>query len=198
MILPTKYQLQHHDIHKFLHERADWIHDKYSKIHKNIPFQHGTKITIEDVNLTIKYLKNSQTKTHINENELIVSGNPKLISRKIKEFLKNKTKQRMTKAVNLYTQKLNIKYTGKIIISNNKRSWGSCNFNSKNLSFNWRLILAPTYVADHVAAHEVAHLVVPNHSPSFYQTLLKIEPEYHKGNKWLQKNSSILFAYSRE
>ena len=35
--------------------------------------------------------------------------------------------------------------------------WGSCSSTGK-LNFNWRLILAPPFVLDYVAAHEVAHL----------------------------------------
>ena len=38
--------------------------------------------------------------------------------------------------------------------------WGSCS-NTGVLSFSWRLILAPPFVLDYLAAHEVSHLVEP-------------------------------------
>ncbi len=37
------------------------------------------------------------------------------------------------------------------------------------LSFSWRLILAPPFVLDYLAAHEVAHLVEMNHSRRFWR-----------------------------
>ena len=46
--------------------------------------------------------------------------------------------------------------------------WGSCS-NTGVLSFSWRLILAPPFVLDYLAAHEVAHLVEINHSPRFWR-----------------------------
>ena len=36
------------------------------------------------------------------------------------------------------------------------------------LNFSWRLILAPPFVLDYLAAHEVAHLVHMNHSDAFW------------------------------
>ena len=46
--------------------------------------------------------------------------------------------------------------------------WGSCSA-SGALSFSWRLIMAPPFVLDYLAAHEVAHLRELNHSPSFLE-----------------------------
>ena len=51
----------------------------------------------------------------------------------------------------------------RVSIRDQSSRWGSCT-SAGSLSFSWRLILAPPYVLDYLAAHEVAHLVEMNHS----------------------------------
>ena len=46
--------------------------------------------------------------------------------------------------------------------------WGSCTPNG-NLNFNWRLIKAPLFVIDYVIAHELAHLIEPNHNAALLE-----------------------------
>jgi len=56
----------------------------------------------------------------------------------------------------------------RVSIRDQSSRWGSCS-NTGVLSFSWRLILAPSYVLDYLAAHEVAHLKELNHSPRFWR-----------------------------
>jgi hypothetical protein len=51
----------------------------------------------------------------------------------------------------------------KITLRHHSR-WGSCT-SSGELTFSWRLIMAPPFVLDYLAAHEVAQLQHMNHSP---------------------------------
>ena len=53
--------------------------------------------------------------------------------------------------------------------------WGSCS-TSGTLSFSWRLIMAPPFVLDYLAAHEVAHLHEMNHSPRFWHLVESVWP----------------------
>src|SRR5436305_2288294 len=41
--------------------------------------------------------------------------------------------------------------------------WGNCS-PLQNLSFNWRLIMAPETVLRYLVTHEAVHLAVPDHS----------------------------------
>ncbi len=72
--------------------------------------------------------------------------------------------------------------------------WGSCS-SAGRLNYNWRLILAPGFVLDYVAAHEVAHLVHMNHSPAFWATVEKALPDMHRGKAWLKANGTVLMGY---
>jgi len=72
-----------------------------------------------------------------------------------------------------------------------RRRWGSCSAGGE-LSFNWRLALAPAAVADYVAAHEVSHLVHHNHSPLFWAVVADLLPGYRDQQKWLIKFGGLL------
>jgi len=72
--------------------------------------------------------------------------------------------------------------------------WGSCS-NTGVLSFSWRLILAPPYVLDYLAAHEVAHLVELNHSPKFWRLLKRLNPDCERAKAWLDVHGSDLHRY---
>ena len=51
----------------------------------------------------------------------------------------------------------------RVSVRDQSSRWGSCSTTGV-LSYSWRLILAPPFVLDYLAAHEVAHLVEMNHS----------------------------------
>lgn len=90
-----------------------------------------------------------------------------------------------------YAQLLGVSY-GSLTIRGQKTRWGSCSGRG-NLSFNWRLMLAPPQVADYVAAHEVCHLKHMNHSPAFWQTVEQVFPGYRECRKWLRQNGDSLY-----
>lgn len=48
-----------------------------------------------------------------------------------------------------------------------RQRWGSCSTHSGHIRISDRLVDVPPWVLDHVIVHELAHLVVPNHSAAF-------------------------------
>ena len=63
------------------------------------------------------------------------------------------------------------------------------------LSYSWRLILAPPFVLDYLAAHEVAHLVEMNHSARFWKTVERIYPDIARAKTWLETHGTELHRY---
>jgi predicted metal-dependent hydrolase len=55
-------------------------------------------------------------------------------------------------------------------------------------------VLAPPFVLDYLAAHEVAHLSEMNHSPRFWALVKKCMPDYGIGRDWLHENGCKLHA----
>ncbi len=54
--------------------------------------------------------------------------------------------------------------------------WGSCSPEAGHISINVRLIHFPKECLDYVLLHEYVHMLVPNHGPSFYQTVQQYMP----------------------
>ena len=52
--------------------------------------------------------------------------------------------------------------------SRQRLRWGSCSTSSGDIRISSRLADAPPWVLDHVIIHELAHLVVAEHSPEFH------------------------------
>lgn len=69
--------------------------------------------------------------------------------------------------------------------------WASCSANG-NMSFNWRLMLAPEPVLDYVIWHEICHLSVRDHSPRFWALLAQRRPGYAAQRAWLRANGATL------
>ena len=82
----------------------------------------------------------------------------------------------------------------RISVRDQSSRWGSCNSDGV-LSFSWRLILAPPYVIDYLAAPEVAHLVEMNHSVRFWRLVDRICPEMERAKAWIDAHGNDLHRY---
>jgi len=81
----------------------------------------------------------------------------------------------------------------RIAIRGQKTRWGSCS-RKKNLSFNWKLIMAPEPVIEYVVIHELTHLKEMNHSKRFWELLAKYCPGWREHKKWLKQHEADLTA----
>src|SRR5437870_2572055 len=82
----------------------------------------------------------------------------------------------------------------RICVRDQSSRWGSCS-NTGVLSFSWRLILAPSFVLDYLAAHEVCHLVELNHSARFWRLVKRLYPDVERAKMWLDVHGTDLHRY---
>jgi predicted metal-dependent hydrolase len=74
--------------------------------------------------------------------------------------------------------------------------WGSCS-STGALSLNWRLILLPPSIHDHVILHELAHRRHMNHSNRFWGQLESWDPDWRRHDRELTKTWNRLMDLGR-
>ena len=69
--------------------------------------------------------------------------------------------------------------------------WGSCTTRTRRLQFSTYLLLLPDWCIEHVVVHELAHLIVPNHSPQFYAVMNKFFPQWRAAREETKRISRM-------
>ena len=82
---------------------------------------------------------------------------------------------------------------GRVYVMGQRTKWGSCSALG-NLSFNWRLVMAPDEVMRYLVTHEVVHLAVPDHSAKFWLTVQSLCPTAERSRQWLAANAARLLV----
>lgn len=78
-------------------------------------------------------------------------------------------------------------YTFKALtIKNNKTNWGSCS-SLKNINLNLHLMRLPDRLIDFIVVHELVHTKIPNHGPTFKETLRGHFPDAAELDKAIKK-----------
>jgi predicted metal-dependent hydrolase len=80
---------------------------------------------------------------------------------------------------------------GRVYVMGQRTKWGNCSAKG-NLSFNWRLILAPDFVLRYMVTHEAVHLAIPDHSAKFWLTVQSLCPEMERAKHWLFSHQAQL------
>ncbi|MGM7722847.1 M48 family metallopeptidase [Metabacillus sp. Hm71] len=105
------------------------------------------------------------------------------IKQALKRFYYQQCKALVEKSITTYQSHFKTK-PRLIRITDSKTTWGTCD-SKQQLTFNWRLAMAPREVIDYVVVHEMCHMVHLNHDRSFWRLVGKIMPDYKEKENWL-------------
>ncbi len=181
---------------RFAHERIDWIASQLADNLRGKPFSSGARVPFLGVDHVI--LHDSSLRSAIRlDAELIpalrVGGRAEHLNRRICDWLKREARKRLTERVDFYCDKLG-KKRGALRIRDTRTRWGSCS-SEGDLSFCWRLIMAPPEILDYVAAHECAHLIHLDHSPAFWRIVRELGVDARGAAVWLNMHGPGLYVY---
>lgn len=126
--------------------------------------------------------------------QILVPGDPRHLTRRLLDWLKAQAKADLTEASQRYAKSMEVSFR-RVTIRDQKSRWGSCSATGE-LSYNWRLILAPAHILDYVAAHEVAHRHHMNHGPKFWRLVLKHCPQAAAAKYWFKSNGAELHRFA--
>ncbi len=124
---------------------------------------------------------------------LLVPGDAEHQPRRLYDWLKAEALADLQASTTIHAGRLGVNVKQVRLRSQSSR-WGSCSSNG-NINYNWRLVLAPPFVLDYVAAHEVAHLLEMNHSPAFWAVVSRTLPDMERGRSWLKAHGRGLMAW---
>ncbi|MEP1231330.1 MAG: SprT family zinc-dependent metalloprotease [Litorimonas sp.] len=181
----------------FAREQRDWINVQLENLPAPQPFIPGQDILYQGQKFRL-VSPPSRARAHIvPENHKIVVPSPdaESFSGRVRRLLIREARAELEAASHHYADKLG-KTVGKISVRDTASRWGSCitRNGEGHISYSWRLICAPPYVLDYVAAHECAHMIEANHSQDFWDVCDSIFDDVKSAKKWLRDNGSILHA----
>ena len=156
-------------------------------------FSDGLRLPVLDEELHVRHRAEAPRTAHRHGDELIVGGRVDQVAARVEAWLRETARANLFERVTDHASALGRTVTG-IRIGDPRTRWGSCS-HSGNMSFSWRLVLAPEAVLNYVAAHEVAHLAEMNHSARFWELVEDLDPEFEWARDWLAEHGQGLHRY---
>ncbi len=182
---------------RFVRGQAGWLAARLAERSPVVSFTEGAIIPLRGEDHEIRGTGRIRGTVSVEETEddgrlLWVPGAPEHVARRLSTWLKAEARADLEAAVAVYAAKVG-KRPSMMKVKDTRAQWGSCS-PSGVLSFSWRLVLAPPFVLQYVAAHEVAHLVELNHSAAFWRLNARLDPNHEAARAWLKRNGRMLHA----
>ena len=203
--ITTPFLLSNKKIDELLKKKSNWI-KKQLLIQSNIQplikkkYVDGEKFSYLGNTYKLKTIIGPKYSIKIKDNFLIVIvkdiQNILKIKRLVKKWLHDKSTSYLKEKTFYYAKKNNVSIQS-VKVREYKARWGSCSTKGE-ISFNWRLIMAPTKVIEYVIIHELMHLKEHNHSPKYWEHVKSIYPNIRETKEWLNYIMAklLLFNYS--
>jgi predicted metal-dependent hydrolase len=181
----------------FLHDQIPWLEQALNKTRSTQPhllkhFRQFNWVTMDDRMMTLEIKNGGRTQVKINQEAesvdmILPKENEEIAAlratRKLAETGLNLAVSRLAKKTKVSVSTVSVR--------DQTTRWGSCS-HSGTLSLNWRLILLPPLIHDHVILHELAHRLHMNHSDRFWNQLAEWDSDWKKHDRELTKRWNTL------
>lgn len=186
------------EVKDFLIDHQRWILDQVDRLQRLRGLRRPEEKVVGEILLrgqpTRVLLKRVNTRargnhTRLEGNEIVVqtgenSRTPP--ARSLELWLRRQARSVIESHLAVLTPQLG-QEPNRIYVMGQRTKWGNCS-HKRNLSFNWRLVLAPDFVIQYLVTHEVTHLAIPDHSSRFWLTVQSLCPEAERARQWLVRN----------
>lgn len=182
---------------EFAQKHGAWIEARLKRLPDTVPFAHGIVLPLRGCEHRIDHRRSTRGTVWVEMNaeghRLCVAGEKPHLPRRVRDYLKREAKRDLEIASRSAAQVLGVEIR-RVSVRDQSSRWGSCS-STGVLSYSWRLILAPPFVLEYLAAHEVAHLVEMNHSRRFWRLVERICPDMDRAKAWLDAHGADLHRY---
>jgi len=183
------------EVERFLHRNRGWLEERLEKMPDRPQVRPGIKIPVRGVKHEIVHEPGRGVTEAVQSEDgarLIVRGERIHLPRRVADFLKKEAKAEIGLLVEKHSRTVG-RPAKSIRYKDTVSRWGSCSADG-NLSFSWRIMMAPKPVINYLVAHEVAHLIHMNHGRDFWALCEELCPDTDRCKAWLKKNGSALQA----
>ncbi len=191
LVIPPGTPVQ--QAHDFVTKNQGWIEHHLSALPEIVPYGDGSTIPFLGTPHTIRHVPAARRGVWREGDVIYVSGAPEHLPRRTADWLKDQARREISVRAHPLAEQIG-RTIRRITVRDTRSRWGSCTARG-DLSFSWRLILAPETVLAYVVAHEVAHLREAHHGPSFWSLVRALHPSCDADRQWLKRNGSLLRRY---
>ena len=186
------------EVFAFLEQHRTWVLDQMARIERLSVVRRPQKRSRSEILFrgepTRVRVESAPTQARGNavrfvDGEIVVrrgSGSQTPTARSLENWLRRQARAEIESQLAVVTTRLRQR-AQRVYVMGQRTKWGNCSA-SRNLSFNWRLILAPEHVLRYLVVHEAVHLAVPDHSAKFWLTVQSLCPETERAKQWLSAN----------
>ncbi|WP_157014300.1 M48 family metallopeptidase [Mesorhizobium xinjiangense] len=184
------------EVERFLGRHQGWLEARLARLPDQPQVRPGIKIPLRGVPHLIVHESGRRGSVSVETvggaPALVVHGERAHLSRRLADFLKRQAKADIEPLVARHTVTAGRRACS-VRFKDTSSRWGSCSSDG-NLSFSWRIMMAPPVVIDYLVAHEVAHLKEMNHGPKFWALCRELCPRTDEAKAWLKRNGGALQA----
>ena len=178
---------------RFAARQQAWLRRRLAELPQAVPFADGAQIPVLGEPHRIRHAPDARRGVWRAGGEIWVSGEADHLARRVRDYLKREARREIGARAAPLAAQIGRRH-GRITIRDTASRWGSCSARG-DLSFSWRLILAPDRVLQYVVAHEVAHLAQMNHSPRFWAVVDRLIDDVETPKAWLRRHGGSLMRY---
>ncbi|MDD2871122.1 MAG: SprT family zinc-dependent metalloprotease [Candidatus Gracilibacteria bacterium] len=154
-------------IDEFIEKNKNWVEEKKQIVLDRVrKYTEGERFMYFGEEYELIFSGDSDKVEFDGMNFVLSRANKKDASKLFVEFYKREARFYIENRIKFIANKYDLKFN-KLGITSAKTRWGSCS-STKNISFSYRLIMAPVKTVDYVIVHELAHLKEMNHSKKFW------------------------------
>jgi predicted metal-dependent hydrolase len=178
----------------FAQGNGAWAQEKLSALPVRSQFSAGECIPLRGGIVVIRRV-DSRTRPVLRDGVLTIGCHNDDLSDRVRRTLIGFAREDIKQSVGRHAAALGVKPRS-IALKDTRARWGSCSAKG-NLNFSWRLVFAPPFVLDYVAAHEVCHLKEMNHGPLFWSHVQTLFGDHKAARDWLRQNGARIQALGR-
>jgi predicted metal-dependent hydrolase len=190
------------EIFAFLDRNADWLMRQIERAEKLGRVRRSDQLRVGEIlyrgePTTIRIETPTKpavhTTVHFSDGNIVIrrgrsSRTP--VARTLERWLRGQARGQIEEHLAAVAARLRVK-PHRTYIMGQRTKWGNCS-TKRNLSFNWRLILAPDFVLRYLVTHEAVHLAIPDHSAKFWLTVHSLCRDTERAKQWLSANGRRL------